>query len=149
MNDSAETKLIPVTMAIIHQDNKYLMQLRDDIPGILYPGVWGFFGGHLEPDEEPEAGLRRELIEEIDYPVKQLAKFSSYQAGSYIRHLFSCSLTVPVTALELREGWDLKLLTREEIERGEAYSPQAAAIKPLGDIHRQILLDFMAAVAPN
>ena len=60
--------------------------------------------------------------------------------------MFSCPLTVPIEELKLQEGWDLKLLTRAEIERGEAYSSQARAIKPVGDLHRQIMLDFMATV---
>ena len=150
MHNSAEirasARLTSVAMAIIYQDNKYLMQLRDDIPSIVYPGVWAFFGGHLELGESPQAGLRRELIEEIDYPVKQLREFRSYQVDNYIRHLFSCPLTVPIEELELQEGWDLKLLTRVEIERGKAYSSQARAIKPIGDLHRQIMLDFIATV---
>lgn len=44
-----QTQPISVAIAIIHQDGKYLMQLRDDLPTIAYPGVWGFFGGHIEP----------------------------------------------------------------------------------------------------
>ena len=48
MNNSAEirasARLTSVAMAIIYQDNKYLMQLRDDIPSIVYPGVWAFLG---------------------------------------------------------------------------------------------------------
>ena len=76
MNQPLRDRLISVTMAIIYQDNKYLMQLRDDIPNIAYPGVWGFFGGYLEPGEEPEAGLRRELIEEIGYWADRLTNRS-------------------------------------------------------------------------
>lgn len=150
MSDRIETLLISTAMAIIQQDGKFLMQLRDDIPGIAYPGVWGFFGGHLELGEEPEAGLRRELIEEIGYKVEHLTKFRSIKVSEgKVHHLFSCSLTVPLESLQLNEGWDLKLLTKAEIERGEAYSAQAGTKKPLGDIHRQIMLDFIAASEGN
>lgn len=146
MSDRTQTPLISTAMAIIQQNDRYLMQLRDDIPGIAYPGVWGFFGGHLEPGEEPEAGLRRELIEEIGYVVDRVTKFCSIRVSKdKIHHLFACSLTVPLEKLQLNEGWDLKLLTKAEIERGEAYSSQAGTQKPLGDIHRQIMLDFIAA----
>lgn len=31
----------------------------------FYPNVWDIFGGHLEPDEEPEQALVRELEEEL------------------------------------------------------------------------------------
>ena len=135
---------IPVAMAIIYQEGKYLMQLRDDIPNILYPGVWGLFGGHIEPGEEPEAGLKRELIEEINYPVAKLEKFRCYTDEKIIRHMYSCPLLVPVADLELNEGWDLGLLTPEEIERGYCYSVKAKQERALGDIHRQMMLDFIA-----
>ncbi|NMG61182.1 NUDIX hydrolase, partial [Geitlerinema sp. P-1104] len=38
-----------VAIAILHQNGRYLMQLRDDIPTIVYPGQWTFFGGTVEP----------------------------------------------------------------------------------------------------
>ena len=140
---------ISVAMAIIHQEGKYLMQLRDDIPNIVYPGVWAFFGGHLEPGEDPETGLRRELIEEINYSVGQLTKFCCDTNGGSIRHIFSCSLTIPLAQLELREGWDMGLLSRSDIQRGYCYSNKAGTAKPIGNIHRQILLDFIAAEAES
>ncbi len=140
---------IPVTMAIIHQDGKYLMQLRDDFPHILYPGVWGLFGGHLEPGEKPEAGLKRELIEEINYHVEQLTTFNCYADAQVMRYIFSCPLTVAIDQLELNEGWDLGLLTPQEIEHGYGYSQKADESRPLGDIHRQIMLDFIASKASN
>lgn len=144
MNQTTQATAISVVMAIIYQDGKYLMQLRDDIATIVYPGVWGFFGGHVELGEEPEPALRRELREEIDYSVEELTHFCCNCTGKYIRHIYSCPLTVPVTELDLQEGWDLKLLTISEIQQGFAYSTKALANKPLGDIHRQILLDFIA-----
>ena len=144
MNQTTPVTSISVVMAIIHREGKYLMQLRDDIPTIVYPGVWAFFGGHIEPGEEPEPALRRELREEIDYSVKELTYFCCNRVGKYIRHIYSCPLNVSVTELDLQEGWDLKLLTIAEIEQGFAYSAKAGTNKPLGDIHRKIMLDFMA-----
>lgn len=144
-NDRKLPQPIPVAMAIIYQDDKYLMQLRDDVPNIVYPGVWGFFGGHLEPGEEPEIGLKRELIEEIDYCAEALTKFCCQVSDRFIRHVFSCPLTVSPEKLELREGWDMGLLSLSDIQRGNCYSTRAKAIKPIGAIHRQILLDFIAA----
>lgn len=143
-NCSASLKQISVAMAIIYHQGRYLMQLRDDIPGILYPGVWGLFGGHLEFGEEPEAGLKRELIEEIGYRVKEVNKVGCYADERIIRHIYSCPLLVPIEQLELNEGWDLKLLTSVEIEGGYSYSHQAGEERSLGDIHRQIMLDFIA-----
>jgi 8-oxo-dGTP pyrophosphatase MutT (NUDIX family) len=51
---------------LIAPDRRYLLQLRDDKPGIFYPGHWGCFGGAVESfDASAEAGLRRELREEL------------------------------------------------------------------------------------
>ena len=137
-------KPIPVAMAIIYSKGRYLMQLRDDIPGILYPGVWGLFGGHLEPGEEPKAGLKRELIEEIAYEPEELTEFDFYADERIIRYMYSCPLLVPIEELQLNEGWDLGLLTPAQIERGYGYSFKAGQERSLGNIHRQIMLDFIA-----
>jgi 8-oxo-dGTP diphosphatase len=37
----------------------------------------------------------------------------------------------------------MDLLTQEEIQQGYGYSQKAEALRPLGDIHRQIMLDFI------
>ena len=146
MSNLSATKMVSVVMAIIYRDGKYLMQLRDDIPNIVYPGVWGFFGGHMEAGEEPEAALKRELIEEINYLPETLTNFRTERTGNYIRYMFSCPLTVSLSELELNEGWDFKLLTPAEILQGYAFSERAISNKPLGDIHQQIMLDFMTTV---
>jgi 8-oxo-dGTP pyrophosphatase MutT (NUDIX family) len=50
---------------ITDQHGRYLMQLRDDKPGILHPGAWGLFGGGIEAGESAVAAVQRELLEEI------------------------------------------------------------------------------------
>lgn len=148
MNDRSLTnltkQLTPVAIAIIYQNDKYLMQLRDNFPHIANPGVWGLFGGHIESGEDPEAGLKRELIEEINYPVEQLRGFRCYADNKVIRYVFSCPLVVSIDQLELNEGWDFGLLTIAEINSGYGYSQKSGQSKPLGAIHRQIMLDFIA-----
>ncbi|MBD2461571.1 NUDIX hydrolase [Oscillatoria sp. FACHB-1407] len=137
-------KPIEVAIAILHQDNQFLMQLRDNIPGIIYPGHWGFFGGHLDPGETPDTAIWRELAEEIEYTPPDLAKFKTYDTDEVIRHVYVAPLVVAVDALHLHEGWDLGLLSVEDIHRGDRYSAKANQVCPLGKPHQQILLDFMA-----
>ncbi|MBF2079081.1 MAG: NUDIX domain-containing protein [Synechococcales cyanobacterium T60_A2020_003] len=139
---------IQVAIAILHQDNQFLMQLRDNIPTILYPGVWAFFGGHLDPGERPGEGVIRELTEEIGYRPPTMGLFRVYKDAQIIRHVFHGPLTVPIYALELNEGWDLGLLSVADIHRGDRYSERAGDIRPLGAIHRQILLDFLDQHSP-
>ena len=140
---------VHVAMAILYQDEKFLMQLRDDIPGILYPGCWGLFGGHLEPGETPEVGLKREVEEEINYTVISPIKLGCYNDEKVIRHIYHAPLKVPVEALTLREGWDLDLVSLQDIHRGSCYSEKAGQTRPLGDIHQHILLDFVAQKKNN
>lgn len=64
-----------VVAIIVLDDGRYLMQLRDDKPGIFYPNHWGLFGGAVDEGEGPEEALRRELREELDL---ELASFSYF-----------------------------------------------------------------------
>jgi 8-oxo-dGTP diphosphatase len=57
------------------EDGRYVLQLRDDAESIWYPGHWGCFGGAVEPGEDPETALRRELREEIRYEVTDASFF--------------------------------------------------------------------------
>ncbi len=118
------------------------MQLRDNIPEIIYPGHWAFFGGHLELEEPPAAAVRRELAEEIGHVPSQLSLFKSYDDDHVIRHVFYAPLTVSIDALELNEGWDMGFFTLEDVHRGDRYSERAGKVCPLGALHQQILLDF-------
>lgn len=134
---------VQVAVAILYQNGQFLMQLRDDIPGIFYPGCWGFFGGHLEPGEDPETGVKRELLEEIGYAPPIVQPFSRYGDDRVVRYVYHAPLTVAVEDLQLNEGWDLGLVSPEDIQRGDRYSAKANGTRPLGEIHRRVLLDFL------
>ncbi|BAU11769.1 NUDIX hydrolase [Leptolyngbya sp. NIES-3755] len=132
-----------VAIAIIQKQDQFLLQLRDNIPNIAYPGHWGLFGGHIEADESPEIALVRELQEEISYSPTEVEKFGIYEDDRATRHVFVAQLTVGIEDLTLLEGWDLGLFTRSQIEQGERFSDRANQIRPLGAIHQRILLDFI------
>lgn len=134
-----------VAIAILQRGDHFLLQLRDNIPTIVYAGYWGFFGGHLEPGESPEAAVLREVEEEIGYVIPSIKKFGIYADEKVIRHVFHAPLKVEPTELTLTEGWDMGLWSRKDIERGEKFSAIANQIRPLGDKHQQILLDFIAS----
>ena len=54
-----------IAHAVLLVNDAYVLQLRDDVPGIAARGMWALFGGSLEDGESPEAGLRREIAEEL------------------------------------------------------------------------------------
>jgi len=134
---------ISVAIAILYQGDRFLLQLRDDIPSILYPGYWAMFGGHLEPGEHPDDGIRRELLEEIGYAPPHLQLFEYYADEKIIRHVYQGELSVGLDQLVLNEGWDMDLVTVAEIRRGDRYSQRADQVRPLGSPHQRILLDFI------
>ncbi len=132
-----------VAIAILFQGDRFLMQLRDDIPGIVYPGHWTFFGGHLEPGESPDVGVWRELEEEISYRPPWLRLFRRQRQGQIIRNVFYGPIAVPITDLILGEGWDMALWTIPEIEAGVRYSAIADQVRPMGAPHQALLLAFI------
>lgn len=143
LSEVSETSQILVAIAILFQGNRFLMQLRDDDPKILFPGHWGFFGGHLEPGEDAESGVRRELIEEIGYCPPQLTLFKQYNDQKITRYVYWGELGVDLNNLVLMEGIDLDLLNEEDIIRGDRYSTRINQVRSLGRPHREILLDFI------
>jgi 8-oxo-dGTP pyrophosphatase MutT (NUDIX family) len=132
-----------VAIAILHQQGRFLLQLRDNIPGIFYPGYWALFGGHIEPEESSDVAIQRELLEEIGYAPPVLEKFGCYADAQVVRHVYQGKLTVGLDQLVLLEGWDMDLLTPEEIRRGDRYSQRAGQVRPLGSPHQKILLDYI------
>lgn len=134
---------ITVTMAILHQDGKFLLQLRDDYPDILYPGHWGFFGGHIEEGETLIQGLKRELWEEITYQPPSVSLFRSYIDINRKAYIYSAPLTVSLDTLVQHEGQDMALVSPESIQKGFVYSQKIQEVRPIGDLHRQVLLDFI------
>jgi 8-oxo-dGTP diphosphatase len=141
---SAMSQPNPVAICLLYREGKLLMQLRDNIPTILYPGLWGLFGGHIEAGETPEVAVVREIAEEITYDLPpDLQKFGIYGDEVVHRHTFYAPLTVPIEALQLREGWDLGLLTPAQIASGFAYSEVAKESRPIGPVHQKILLEFV------
>lgn len=133
-----------VAIAILYQRGQFLMQLRDDIPNIVNPGKWGFFGGHIEAGETPEVALVREVEEEIGYVIETaFEKVGAFATEQVIRHVFAVPLIPEVSQLQLKEGWDLALVSPEAIAAGAQYSTAAQQIIPLIPTHQKFLLDFI------
>ncbi len=144
-----DTSLTPtirhVAIAILHRPNQFLLQLRDDPPAaIIFPGLWGLFGGHMEGNETPLEAVQRELQEEIGYTPPGLALFNAYCSETVVRNVFHAPLEVSLESLVLGEGQAMALLTVADIQQGEAYAEVLQQTRAIGQPHRQILLDFIA-----
>ena len=67
-----------VAAILVLEDGRYVMQLRDNIPGIFYPNHWGCFGGAVDPGERPLHALKRELMEEVTFRIRTAAEFTRF-----------------------------------------------------------------------
>jgi 8-oxo-dGTP pyrophosphatase MutT (NUDIX family) len=106
---------------LIDTRGRFLLQQRDDVPGIVQPGKIGFFGGHREADETYLQCIVREVHEEISYflPPERFEHLASYEGsdidveGGTVRAEFFVARDVPVEELAVTEG---KLLVAEPNE---------------------------------
>ena len=110
------------------------MQLRDEKSTIAYPGNWGFFGGAVEPGEEPIQSARRELYEEIKYETEKMFILSIdniFAPDEILLHSFYCLLSIKVEEINLYEGFDFGLFTFEEILSKQLFSSKVKKYYPV------------------
>jgi len=55
-----------------------------------------------------------------------LLEFGCYADSQVIRHVYHAPLTVELNQLVLAEGWDMGLLTPDQIWQGSSYSTRAS-----------------------
>jgi 8-oxo-dGTP pyrophosphatase MutT (NUDIX family) len=130
MNEAApdfflhEGRLKPgdASVALIVVDGaNYLLQLRDQKPGIFYPDHWGLFGGALDPGEMPDVALRRELFEELRFAPREISYFTEFTfdfaphgGRRVIRRYYEVQVgSDEVATMTLGEGADLRSFARQ------------------------------------
>ncbi|MFM1798021.1 MAG: hypothetical protein RLZZ117_299 [Cyanobacteriota bacterium] len=123
--------MVEVALALVEQEGRWLLQLRDDLDWIVAPGCWGLFGGHLDPGETPEEALRRELLEEISWSADLLHYQFAHRQPERILHFFSTTLLTPLSSLCLREGQDMVLASPDNLRAGKIWSPALGEFRPL------------------
>lgn len=78
---------------------------------------WGLPGGHLDPGEQPEDALRRELVEELHLEVTELEEVGDWSFRGGWHRVYTAALPAPVTRFDRGElleiGWhDLPAVAR-------------------------------------
>jgi 8-oxo-dGTP diphosphatase len=98
---------------------RLLIYLRDDKADIPFPNHWDFFGGHVEPSENPEQALVREVKEELGVELRQKRFFRRYEclhgdAYPNIKYIYYGCIDRSAADLSLLEGQRLAAIHREE-----------------------------------
>ena len=135
---------IEISQVIILSDNRYLIQLRDFKPNIIYPGHWGFFAGHWETGETAEAAMRRELQEELRLQPQNLNFLGSFIIDGNRRiHAHKCQQNNGLESLTLQEGQEIGAFTKEEIANNTLFSKKFKKYFPISPISAKVFKHFI------
>ena len=98
-----------VSAILINPLGQVLLQQRDDNPAIRYPGHWSLFGGTVEDGESPAEAVAREVLEEIDFDMRNFGLFREFVQNNKREFAFAGELTAPLEELTLSEGQGMNL----------------------------------------
>jgi 8-oxo-dGTP diphosphatase len=118
---------------LVDTQGRFLLQQRDNIPGILFPGRIGLFGGHREDGESYLRCIVREVQEELTYYVTpgSFRHLTSYDGivnsdGATARGEIFLAEQVPADELIVTEG-SLLIVPRADLATIEhKLSPSAS-----------------------
>ncbi len=111
--------IITATAILVDADGCFLLQHRDDKPNIDNPGMWGSFGGRIEPYETPDEGFLRELQEELSW---QPRSFELHASAPYhpddrrqLIYIYAAPVEVPLSSLTLGEGQNFGFFAPDDL----------------------------------
>ena len=111
-----------IAACAILQDSKrrFLLQLRDLNPGTMGGGLWGVFGGRLEPNEDLRTCVAREMAEEIGITIPKTAftPFARAQSPRGTRlYAYTCAHPITPSDIRLGEGAGFAFFTPDQIAK--------------------------------
>lgn len=130
--------LVAAGAALVLPDGRWVMQRRtDDAP--TDPNGLSFFGGHLEPGEQPQEALLRELAEETSLSIEareyQLVcdpVTIKRQGKDFQLHVFY--VDIPSLEFEVYEGKGVEAFTLAQLRKRDDLSEVAQAVlKNIGE----------------
>lgn len=119
---------------LLHEDGRYIMQLRDPKIEIFYPGHWGCFGGAIDAGEDAVAALHRELHEELELHMEAATRFTQFEfdfsphgQGKVTRAYYEVSVADSAfRRLKLHEGQAMKAFAGAELLANHRVTPYDA-----------------------
>ena len=105
------------SIIFVNDKRQLLLFLRDNRPDIPYPNMWDVPGGHVERLENPEECIVREMKEEMNLTLDELALFSKIEFEDRIEYTFWARADFVIDEIELTEGQKLKWFTKDEAKQ--------------------------------
>lgn len=113
-----------IAAAVLYStDGRYLLQLRDDKPGLALRNHWALFGGEVEPGESGRDAAIREIREELTYEARNCSWFHEAvyvlprTRKRVVRKTYYLMVIDPadVAGMTQCEGADMRLMTLDEL----------------------------------
>ena len=106
---------------------RVLLVLRDEKPGIPFPGQLDTLGGSVEENETPEQAIIREIAEELHdlrskapMRLQNFTLFEVYEDECRIeQHVFCQEIDFDVSDVRLEEGSRLEWISEGDLEEKE------------------------------
>ncbi len=128
--------VLVVACALIDADDRILLAQRPE--GKSMAGLWEFPGGKIEPDEDPEQALIRELNEELGVETKASClaplTFASHKYNDFhlLMPLYICRQWQGI--VQSREGQALKWVRAENLRDYSMPAADLPLIAPLQEL---------------
>jgi 8-oxo-dGTP diphosphatase len=117
-------RVCTVSAFLCNSRGEVIAQLRDDKPGLLFPGCWSTLGGRVEDDETPDEAVQRELLEEIEFcpPLTFWRLFEhsfSTDGSDYDVDIYAYvgEIEQEIGDIQLHEGQQVAFLNAEDIDQ--------------------------------
>lgn len=112
---------------------RVLLQLRDNISGISYPGFWSLIGGRLKKGERPKEGVIREFKEETGYisanPIFFMTEIYRLPNGKLNKEHRFLDFYDGKQKIKCLEGQKMEFKTLEEIDKLKIVENHKEAVK--------------------
>jgi mutator protein MutT len=118
---------------ILIKGDRVLMQLRDDLREVRFPGYWGLPGGSVERGESLEAAVVREMQEETGYTAVRTTFVTDHlynlPGGKKIITSFFSELYDNSQPIECYEGQKMEFKSLTDLKSISTIPGQVEAIK--------------------
>lgn len=107
-------KVINRVRCVLARNDHYLLVLHNNRLPENY-GKWGLPGGVLDEGEEPSIGLRRELHEEFQLAVENVALLGDWEYRNETHRVFGCEISGRIEFYDEDEILDIDWLTYDGV----------------------------------